>query len=81
MQEAQIYAALTEVFQDVFEDDSLALTPEAKPADFPGWDSARYIALIVSAEIRFGIRFQPAELEALKTISDFVRRIDAKTKL
>lgn len=78
MQDATIYNALTEVFQDVFDNDAIALTPDTAPGDIPGWDSARYITLIVATEARFGIRFEPADLESMRTTADFVRRIQSK---
>jgi acyl carrier protein len=78
MQDATIYNALTEVFQDVFDSDTIALTSDTTPADIPGWDSARYITLIVACESKFGIQFEPAELESMRTVADFVRRIQSK---
>lgn len=80
MQESQVLTALTEVFQDVFDDDSILLTPGTTPSEIPGWDSARYITLVVATESRFGIRFQPAELESMRTAGDFVRRIQGKLR-
>lgn len=78
MQESQILSGLNEVFQDVFDSEAIALTPDITPSEIPGWDSARYITLIVATEGRFGIRFAPAELEAMRTVGDFVRRIQGK---
>ena len=78
MQETEIFNALTEVFQDVFDNDDIVLTSGMTPSEIPGWDSARYITLIVATEARFKIRFQPAELESLRTVGDFVRRIQGK---
>jgi acyl carrier protein len=78
MQESHILDNLTEVFQDVFDNDSIVLTPEVTPSEIPGWDSARYITLVVATESRFRIRFDPAELEAMRTVGDFVQRIHSK---
>ena len=78
MQDSQILNGLTEVFQDVFDNDSIVLTPDLTPSKIPGWDSARYITLVVATESHFGIRFEPAELEAMRTVGDFVRRIHGK---
>jgi acyl carrier protein len=78
VQDNEILNQLTEVFQDVFDNDEIVLTPEITPAEIPGWDSARYITLVVATEARFRIRFEPAELEAMKTVGDFVRRIQSK---
>ena len=78
MQDATMYNALTEVFSEVFDSDAIVLTPETAPGDIPGWDSARYITLVVATEARFGIRFEPADLESMRTVADFVRRIQSK---
>ena len=78
MHERQILSELTEVFQDVFDTDSVALRPELAPSEIPGWDSARYITLVVATESRFGIRFEPTDLESMRTVADFVKRIQGK---
>lgn len=78
MNESEIYAALTEVFRDVFDDDDIVLTPETTAEDVAGWDSAAHVNLIVAAEMRFGVRFRTAELEGLYDVGAFVRLIAAK---
>lgn len=78
MNQPEIYEALTELFRDTFDDDSIVLRPDVSPSEFPGWDSARYITLIVATESKFRIRFQPAELESLRTVDDFAQRIRGK---
>ena len=78
MNEGQIYAALNEVFRDVFDEPTLTVGPETTAADIPDWDSQNHITLVVATETRFGIRFRTAELESLKNVSDFVRLIQAK---
>ncbi|MBI0436061.1 acyl carrier protein [Roseomonas sp. KE0001] len=78
MTEAEIYSALTEVFQDVFDDDGITLTPKTTAADVPGWDSQAHVNLVVAAEVRFGVRFRTAELESLHDVGDFVQLIARK---
>ncbi|PHK93792.1 acyl carrier protein [Pseudoroseomonas rhizosphaerae] len=78
MTEAQIYDALTEVFQDVFDDDAIRLTAATTAADVPGWDSQAHVNLVVAAEMRFGVRFRTAELESLHNVGDFVNLIASK---
>ncbi|HWL82827.1 MAG TPA: acyl carrier protein [Roseomonas sp.] len=78
MTESEIYAALTEVFQEVFDDDDIALHPETKADDIPGWDSQAHVNLVVAAEMRFGVRFRTAELESLHDVGDFVKLIAGK---
>ena len=78
MTAAEIYSALTEVFQDVFDDDGITLTPKTTAADVPGWDSQAHVNLVVAAEVRFGVRFRTAELESLHDVGDFVQLIARK---
>jgi len=37
MDDPQIYARLTEIFQDIFDEDSIQLTPELSAKDVDGW--------------------------------------------
>ena len=71
-------ATLTDVFRDVFDDDTLELTPETVADDIPDWDSVSHITLVVETERVFGVKFKAAEIEELKNVGDFVRLIDAK---
>jgi acyl carrier protein len=78
MSQSEIYIALTEVFQEVFDDDSIVLTPETTADDIEGWDSQAHVNLVVAAESQFGVRFRTAELETLHNVGDFVALIEAK---
>jgi acyl carrier protein len=68
MQQQEIYARLTEIFHDLFDDDTLVLTPELTAAEVPEWDSFNHINLIVAVEASFKIKFQTAELESMLTV-------------
>ena len=37
MTDAEIYAALTEVFHDVFDDETIVIKPDTTAADIPDW--------------------------------------------
>ncbi|KAA2212156.1 acyl carrier protein [Teichococcus oryzae] len=78
MSQSEIYIALTEVFQEVFDDDSIVLTPETTADDIEGWDSQAHVSLVVAAESQFGVRFRTADLETLHNVGDFVALIEAK---
>ncbi|SDB72042.1 acyl carrier protein [Belnapia rosea] len=80
MTEDEIYAALTQVFRDVFDDDDITLSPATTADDIAGWDSQAHVNLVVAAETRFGIRFRTAELESLHNVGDFVQLIATKRK-
>jgi acyl carrier protein len=74
----QIYARLTDIFRDLFDDESIVLTPETTAADVPGWDSFNHINLIVATEMAFKIKFRTAEIESLRNVGHLVQVIQAK---
>lgn len=78
MTEQKIYAALTGVFRDVFDDDRITIGPETTASDIDGWDSQAHVTLVVATEMKFGIRFRTAEFEKLRNVGDFVRLIESK---
>jgi acyl carrier protein len=79
MQQPEIYAKLTDIFHDVFDDDSIVLRPEMSAKDLDGWDSFNNINLIVAAETRFKIKFKTSEVEALENVGSLVSLIQNKT--
>lgn len=55
-------ARMQDIFQQVFQDPSLALRDEWTSADLDGWDSLRHTDLIIAVEKAFGVRFAIAEM-------------------
>jgi acyl carrier protein len=78
--EPEIYAALTEIFRDVFSREDLELRPELTARDVKGWDSFKQIEIIISAEERFGIKLNTKELDSLQNVGDLARVVAAKAK-
>ena len=78
MDEPQIYARLTEIFEDVFDEDSMNITPELSATDVDGWDSLTHIRLILSIEKAFKIKFSTSEIGKLKNVGDLVTLIQAR---
>lgn len=78
MQQQEIYAQLTTVFHDLFDDDTIVLTPGLTAADVPEWDSFNHINLIVAIEARFGVKFKTAELESMQTVGHLADLIQSK---
>jgi acyl carrier protein len=77
--EADIYAALTEIFREAFMDDAMQLTPTLTAKDVKGWDSFKQIEIIVATEERFGIKMNTRELDSLQNVGDLARVVAAKT--
>jgi acyl carrier protein len=78
MDENAIYERLTEIFHDVFDDDSIVVTPQLTAADIDEWDSLTHIRLVVSIERSFGLKFSAAEVGRLKNVGEFVSLIQLK---
>jgi acyl carrier protein len=78
MDEAQIYTQLSEVFQDVFDEDSLSLTPSLSAKDVDGWDSLTHIRLILTIERAFKVKFSTSEIGKLENVGDLVTLIKTK---
>jgi acyl carrier protein len=79
MDEPQIYAQLSEVFQSVFDDDSIQLVPELSAKDVDGWDSITHIRLILTVEKAFKVKFSTSEVGKLANVGDLVALIKART--
>ncbi len=75
--EPEIYAALTEIFHDVFQRE-VPLRPELTAPDVAGWDSFKQIGIIMAAEERFALRLTTRELDSLHSVGDLVRVIVGK---
>ncbi len=74
----EIYDRLTPIFRDLFDDDTLILTPGLSAADVPDWDSPNHINLIVAVESSFGVKFQTAELESVQNVGQLAGIIERK---
>jgi acyl carrier protein len=78
MNEPQIYARLGKIFEDVFDEDSIRLTPELSAKDIDGWDSLTHIRLILTVEREFKIKFSTSEIGKLQNVGDLVALIEAR---
>jgi acyl carrier protein len=75
MDETQVYARLTGIFEDVFDEDSIAITPDLSAKDVVGWDSLTHIRLIVTVEKTFKVKFSTSEIGKLANVGDLVKLI------
>jgi acyl carrier protein len=77
--ESDIYARLTTIFEDVFDDDSIIATPALSAKDVDGWDSLAHIRLMLTVEKAFKVKFSNSEIGKLETVGDLVTLIKART--
>jgi acyl carrier protein len=78
MDEAQIYSRLATIFEDVFDETSIEMTPEISAKDVDGWDSLTHIRLLLTVEKAFKIKFSTSEIGKLENVGDLVALIKAR---
>ena len=72
MSREEIYKGLDEVFQDVFDDESIHVTDSTTADDIEDWDSLEHINLVVAIENKFGIKFNMNEVTSFKNVGEMV---------
>ena len=78
MKEQEIFSQVQEIFQDVFDDDSLELTRETNAENIEDWDSLAQIRLIVAMEKQFKIKIPANELQRLADVGEMIDLISDK---
>ncbi len=73
-----VYGKLTTIFHDVFDDDSIVLTPQTTADDVPEWDSLSHIRLMLAVQKAFAIKLSAAQIASLKTVGDLAELIKTK---
>ena len=82
---SQLRSELQEVFRQVFDDDSLAVTEATTAVDIDGWDSMAHINLIIAIEKQFAIKSSAVEIGGLsrrgrlEAIGKMIQLIQTKT--
>lgn len=74
----EIMAKLQEIFQDVFDDDTLKITEQTTAADIDDWDSLEHINLIEAVEEAFSIRFRMQEVSGMKNVGEMASIIKSR---
>lgn len=74
----ELHLEVQAIFRKVFDREDLCIEDATAAKDIPDWDSLAQINLIVGVEDRFKVRFQTAEIRALKNVGEFKRLIASK---
>ncbi len=80
MTTAEIMPRLTAVFRDVFDDDSIVITPNTTADDIDDWDSIEHITLIGAVEDEFGVKFRMGEVSGMKNVGEMINIIAQRAK-
>lgn len=79
MEESLIYTKLSEIFENVFDEDGIKVTPTLSAKDVDGWDSLAHIRLMLTIEKTFRIKFSTTEIGKLENVGDLVALIKSRT--
>lgn len=72
MSREDVLETLSEVFQDVFDDDTIVVTEETTADDIDDWDSLEHINLLAAVEQEFGMKFNMGQVVSMKNVGEMV---------
>jgi acyl carrier protein len=78
MDDAIIYERLSNIFHDIFDDDSIVVTPTLSAQNVDGWDSLTHIRLLLTVEKSFKVKFTTTEINKLENVHGLVELIQAR---
>ena len=80
MDTREIFVRLDRVFQDVFDDDTIHVTPKTTADDIEDWDSLEHITLISAVEREFRMKFKMGEISSMKNVGEMASIIAARAQ-
>jgi len=69
---------LTDVFREVFDDQTITLYDDMTADDVDAWDSLSHINLIIAVEIAFGIEFKQSEIQTFADVGELKQSVESK---
>jgi acyl carrier protein len=73
-----ITARLTEIFYEIFDDDSIVLRDVMTAKDIEEWDSLNHITLVLAVEKEFGVLLNAAEVGTLANVGQMIDLLVAR---
>ena len=74
MKREDVFDKLTEVFRDVFDDESIRVTEATTSNDIADWDSLEHINLIAAVEQEFHIKFNMGQVVSMKNVGEMEQK-------
>lgn len=78
MSRDDVKAKLTEIFRDVFDDESIELSDSTTADDIDDWDSLEHITLISAVEKAFKMRFTMKEVSSMKNVGEMMTILEER---
>ena len=72
MTREEAFKRLTDVFREVFDDDSIELNEETTSDDVEDWDSFEHISLVVAVETEFSFKIPMGKVITMKNVGEMV---------
>ena len=81
MTQTSTFETLTQVIRDIFDNETLTVTPELTARAVEGWDSLSNVRLFIELERVFGVRFSAIEISSLKNVGQLAELLERKLAL
>lgn len=78
MNREEILKKLTDIFREIFDDETLIISEKTNAEDIEAWDSIENINVIVAMEKEFCIKFQIMEIGEMENVGEMVSLIEKK---
>lgn len=78
MERQEIFDKLTEIFQEVMDNDEIVVTEKTCADDIEEWDSLTQIQLVVAIEKTLGIKFNSKEITTWNNVGEMVDSVMSK---
>lgn len=76
MNRQQILDKVNEIFQDVFDDETITVEEATTAEDIEDWDSLTHITLISEIESEFGFKFAMKDVLGMKDVGEMLDIIE-----
>ena len=69
---------LTDLFKEVFDEETLVLSDEMTADDVEAWDSLSHVNLMIAIELAFDIEFKQSEIQSFDNVGELILSIEQK---
>lgn len=78
MEKKNLWEKVTEICQDVFEDDELAINEATTADDVENWDSLTHLSLIHEIESQFKVKFTMGEIQGFQNMGELMDTLEKR---
>lgn len=78
MSREEVFEKLNNVFQDVFDDETIEVSSATTADDIEDWDSLEHINLMAAVEKEFEIKFSMGQIVTMKNVGEMADIILSK---